>query len=144
MPQVAPRPTVVLLAAMKVAFIEEISVILAKSQQIDTFADFIREAIERMDVSPSALSAQFGVTKATVSRWKNGEALPIPYMRREILKWLAHTVEAHSGFEEDHRAGQSPSSLDLRRRSLAKAPVAKNPAPPRRPAQATRLIRGRP
>lgn len=59
----------------------------------ERFTALLAQAVDGFGVEPAAISSAFGVTSATVSRWKNGEARPVPYVRNEVIKWIADALE---------------------------------------------------
>jgi hypothetical protein len=95
-------------AVMYLAFVDEIRGLVGISQASneatsstktreispEAFSGIVDAAIRDFGVGVGWLSGQFTVTKATVSRWRHGEAAPGPYMRREIAVAIANFVEA--------------------------------------------------
>lgn len=82
-------------AAMFLAFAQELRE-SAPDVSAEQFTESVSDAIENFGIEPAALCSEFGVTRATASRWKNGKAVPIAYMRRQVFAWIADRLE-HEG-----------------------------------------------
>jgi len=47
--------------------------------------EIINLATSRLNLSSRELASKFGVTPSTISRWKNGKNMPIPFVRKAIF-----------------------------------------------------------
>lgn len=64
------------------------------------FKEALATAIDVFKVSAEDIRNKFGVTAATVSRWRNGEATPGEFIRVSVVSWLADEIES---MIKDHR-----------------------------------------
>lgn len=84
----------ILKAAMYVAFAQELRrTDVGTDSTSPDFTRLVKGAIDDYGIQPGAISSAFGVTRATVSRWRGGDATPGVYMRREVIRWLADRIE---------------------------------------------------
>lgn len=57
-----------------------------------TYGCAIHHALERHEVSPTAIADAFGVSRGTISRWAAGKSAPHPALRKTIIGWLQATI----------------------------------------------------
>jgi hypothetical protein len=65
----------------------------ADVQSDDLFRRLARESIEGAKVDVHDFSEKVGVSRPTVTRWKNGDSVPHPALRRTIYPLLRKEVE---------------------------------------------------
>jgi transcriptional regulator with XRE-family HTH domain len=58
------------------------------------FADLVREAMAALELSDSDLARQFGMSRPSVTRWRNGRTAPHPAMRAKVFKALLTRVRS--------------------------------------------------
>ena len=94
------RPSLMLRAAMHLAFAQEARDLLPNLFTAADFTRMLAEAIDGFGITTDAVCEKFETTKASVSRWKAGNAAPPRYMQGNILEWLASEVEKTAGVDE--------------------------------------------
>lgn len=82
----------VIRAAMFYAFAQELRLI-GETVSPEAFCEVLSDAIDHFGVEPSELAVHFSCGRATVSRWKSGESVPTPFVRRSIVSWMADRME---------------------------------------------------
>lgn len=87
-------------AAMFMAFAQELRE-AGPEVSAESFSQAVTDAIDHFGIEPAAISSEFGVTRATISRWKSGDAVPIAYVRRQLFSWLSSCLEAQAGESEN-------------------------------------------
>jgi hypothetical protein len=90
----------VIRAAMFYAFAQELRLI-GDDVPADVLQEVVSDAIDHFGVEPNEIAEQFRCGRATVSRWKSGESVPVPYMRRSIVIWLADRMEREAMANEE-------------------------------------------
>lgn len=96
----SPRTSGMIRAAMFMAFAQELRE-AGPEVSAEQFSEAVSDAIDNFGIEPAAISSEFGVTRATISRWKSGEAVPIAYVRRQLFSWLSSSLEAQAGESEN-------------------------------------------
>ncbi|MEQ8966523.1 MAG: hypothetical protein RID91_11910 [Azospirillaceae bacterium] len=58
------------------------------NQNDEQFRKLIDAAVNRHRITPSELSTEFAVSRASISRWIAGRSVPHPIARRAVADWL--------------------------------------------------------
>lgn len=79
--------------AAHLAFAHNLREETEKSLTKERFAEILTMALDVFKVAPNEMKDAFGVTPATVSRWKNAEAAPGVFVRMKVIEWVADIVQ---------------------------------------------------
>ena len=52
------------------------------------FARLVSEGMTLLNITDKDVAREFGISRPTVDRWKDGSASPHPYIRPLVFKWL--------------------------------------------------------
>lgn len=57
------------------------------------FAELVQRTYAAIGAVDRAISERLGVSRTTVLRWRNGSAIPHPFMRTSVLEQLAKLID---------------------------------------------------
>jgi len=60
----------------------------------EKFRELLHASLDLISLDPGTLACAMGVSLTTVLRWKNGNAIPYPVMRRPVYRFLRRKVSA--------------------------------------------------
>lgn len=63
----------------------------------DQFKELLRRGIELLQLSDKTIAHEFGASRPTVTRWRNGNNAPHPGFRKHIYTWLEVTANERYG-----------------------------------------------
>lgn len=94
------------------AFLAEIERALAGGDSFDGegFAALLALAFTRYGLAPAALARDESVSKAAVSRWASGKALPTAPTRKAVVRWVAENLRRQARALAGPEAGGRRSS----------------------------------
>lgn len=60
------------------------------------FPKLICAGCDVLGITDPTIAHRFGISKPTLARWKSGESLPHPLMRKPVYAWLLARASGHS------------------------------------------------
>ena len=74
----------------------------------ERFHELVRQGIKMLLLSDDEFSREFGISRTSVNRWKNGRNAPLPIVRPQVYAFLAkRTKKAIAALEGLSRTGSS-------------------------------------
>jgi transcriptional regulator with XRE-family HTH domain len=72
----------------------------------DQFKDLLNKGMNLLRLLDSDISREFGVSRPTVNRWRNGANAPHPAMRKPLFEYLAKRTSSLIASEQRTRPQQ--------------------------------------
>lgn len=86
----------------------------ANSEDPKIFYELINKSFKLLEFSDLDVAVRFGMSKPSVSRWKNGRTAPHPAMRPPVYKWFAkRTKEAMDAICSEYNLVPAASALEI-------------------------------
>lgn len=86
----------------------------ANSEDSNMFYELINKSFKLLEFSDLDVAVRFGMSKPSVSRWKNGRTAPHPAMRPPAYKWFAkRTKEAMNAICSEYNLIPAASVLEI-------------------------------
>ena len=61
------------------------------------FADILLDGIRLLHLTNAEIAREFGISRYTVSRWRNGIGIPHPLARKFVYTWLLKKIQEAAG-----------------------------------------------
>lgn len=102
---------------------------MATTHQLETFVVELRAAnrtdasefkrllgrgIELLSLTDKDIAREFGASRPTVTRWRNGDNAPHPAMRKPVFDWLAQRAQIAMRRNRSSAVSEAPASIQAR------------------------------
>jgi transcriptional regulator with XRE-family HTH domain len=75
------------------------------------FQSLLGRGVQLLRLMDKDIAGQFGLSRPTVTRWRNGDNAPHPAMRKPVYTWLEQRATAlYRRLEKQSAAGEGASS----------------------------------